>query len=146
MHQVFLGESAVAWKARNAEVVRTIVGTIGYSFLHQAFDQAHHIGNVVGGANHFLRRLDSQRLHVLEKSLFEFLRVLTHAEAELGCVLDDAIVHVGNIHHMAQFAPRGTKPAPQHVDRHKRAEIADMAVVVNGRSAAVHAYHMVAGG
>ena len=56
--------------------------------------------DMVSGADGFFRLLEVQRVHVLQESFDVFLGVLADGNAGSGGVLDDAIVHVGEVHYL----------------------------------------------
>ena len=54
-------------------------------------------------------------------------------------VADDLVIYVGDVHDVVQGVTALAQKTAQHVYRNKRAEISDMAVVINGWSAGIHA-------
>ena len=73
-----------------------------------------------------------------------FCRVLLNADAIARGVADDLVVHVGDVHDMVNFVSALAQESAEEIDGDEGAEIADMAVVVNRRSAGVHADFVVA--
>ena len=141
--EILLGELAVAGKLGDAEVIGTIVSAIGESLCGQFGDEVGHLGNVLGRAHDHLGRLEAQRLHVLAKGLLVFLGVLADADALLGRVADDFVVHVGDVHHVLELVAALPQKAPQQVHEDESAEVADVAVVVHRRAAGIHADKVV---
>jgi hypothetical protein len=82
--------------------------------------------------------LHFQRFEILEERLLESSRIFADGNAGLRCVADDLVVHIGNIHHVPDGNAGETQKTAQHVDLQKRAEVADVAVVVNRGPAGVH--------
>ena len=56
--------------------------------------------DMVGGADGFFGLLQVQGVHVLQESFDVFFGVLADGNAGSGGVLDDAIVHVGEVHYL----------------------------------------------
>ena len=75
-----------------------------------------------------------------------FRRVLLHADAVAGGVADDLVVDVGDVHDVADVVSGLEKKAVEKIDGDECAEIADVAVVVDGGSAGVHADVVVVDG
>ena len=80
-----------------------------------------------------------QRGGVFEKRLLVFRRVLLYGHARRGSIADDLVVHVGDVHDVMDLVSALAQVAAQNVHGHEGAEVADVAVVVDGRSAGVHA-------
>ena len=57
-----------------------------------------------------------------------------------GRRLDDAIVHVGDVHHLHHAQALRVQEPPQHVLKHERAEVSDVREVVDRGSAGVNAH------
>src|SRR5436305_12996463 len=60
-------------------------------------------------------------------------------------VADDFVIHVGDVHHVLELMAALPQEPAQNVYRDKGAEIADMAVVVDGEPACIHADCVVHG-
>jgi hypothetical protein len=69
---------------------------------------------------------------------------LLHADAIAGCVADNLVVYVGDVHDVAHRVSTLPQEPAQKVDGDEGAEVADVSVVVNGRTAGVHADFAVA--
>ena len=85
----------------------------------------------------------ASKLKVLQsskKGLREFLRVLPNAHSSSSGIGDDAVVHIGKIHHLRHFESARLQEAPQNILKHKGTKIPDVRVVVHRRPAAVHAH------
>jgi hypothetical protein len=91
-------------------------------------------------ADNVLGRFQAQRPAVFEECLCVLLRVLADAHARRRSVLDDAVVHVREVHHLHHPKAARFQEAPQDVLKHERAEIPDVGKIVDGRSAGVHAH------
>ena len=109
-------------------------------FFLQSFDQRDHVVDVVGGADQFLGHLDVQRVDILEKRLNVFFGVLADADACGRGSLDDAVVHVGDVHHLQHAVALRMQEAAQNVLKHERAEIPDVREGVDRGAAGVDAH------
>ncbi len=85
-------------------------------------------------------------VEVLEEGFFEAGSVFANGHSGGGCVADDLVVDVGDVHDVAGGDSLQLEEAAQHVDLEERPEVADVAVVVDGRSAGVHAERLAVGG
>src|SRR6185312_11685765 len=86
-----------------------------------------------------LRTLDAQRLHIFEKSRNVFGRVLPDRNLGLGGIANDLVIHVGDVHDVANRDAGKLEKTAQHIYLEKGAEIADVPIVVDCGSAGVHA-------
>ena len=64
---------------------------------------------------------------------------MLHSDAVARGVANDFVVHVGDVHDVADVVSALAQKAIEKIDGDKCAEIADVAVVIDGRSAGVHA-------
>jgi len=91
------------------------------------------------------RTLQVQPAHVFEKSLFILVGIFLDALV-LGCgILNDPIIHVCNVHDVLEFEAALTQEPPQNIDGYKCAEIANVGIVIHGRTAGIHANGIVSG-
>ncbi len=146
MGEVLLRELAVGRKLGHAVVAGAIVGAVGHALLRQLGDELGHILYMFGGAGDDLWLFEVEIGGVLEESGLVLAGVVGDALATLFRALDDAVVHVGDVHDVAQFEPLLAQGAAQDVDGDEGAEIADVGEVVDGGSAGVHADERVFGG
>ncbi len=93
---------------------------------------------MLGGA-HENWLCNTQRGRILEKSLHILCGVLLHGHAVARGVANDLVVNVGDVHHVADVVSALAKEAIEKIDGDKGAEVADVAVVVDGRAAGIHA-------
>ncbi len=91
------------------------------------------------GRAHQNRLLDAQRGRIFEKGLGKFRGVLLHVDAVARGVANDFVVDVGDVHDVADVVSALAQKAIEKIDGDECAEIADVAVVVDGRSAGIHA-------
>jgi len=88
--------------------------------------------------------LDANHPRIFQECLFVFRRVLLHGHAVARGVANDFVINVGDIHDVANCVTTLTKKSPQKIDRNKGSEISNMSVVVDRRSAGIHANFGVA--
>src|SRR6185312_13420431 len=136
--EVLAGEASVRGEAGQAEVDRTFP-FVGVAGGHQALDPGHHVGDEVGGADDVAGRLDAQTPHVGQEGVGVDVGVGAQFLAGLARAGDHFVVHVGDVHHRVHIEPLLRQKALQDVHPDEGAEVADMAVVVDGQTAGVHA-------
>ena len=104
------------------------------------------------GSPHECRLLNADHGGIFEKCFLVLGRVLLHTHAIARGVANDFVVHVGDIHdvayresalqlllHRLRLVSTLPQEPAQEVDRDERAKVADVAVIVDGRSAGIHA-------
>ena len=144
--QIFFAQLAILGKGSQTKVPASVLCLVSRSRCSQLLDQLDHAWNVLSGASDDFRVLDAQRVHILKKSPLKACRILADGDARRRSVADDLVVHVGNVHYMENLDARQLEKTPQHVHLEKSAEVADVAVVINGRAAGVHTQRLAVGG
>ncbi len=144
--KVLLGELAVAGEAGDAEVPTAVLGLVGDVLGGETFDEGDHAGDVFGGAGDVFGALDVEGVHVFEEGALVLGGVLGDGLAGGGGVADDLVVDVGDVHDVVQGEAVEAGGAAQQVDVEEGAEVADVAVVVDGGAAAVEAQDVAVGG
>ncbi len=97
-----------------------------------------HFLDVFGGAHqNGLSNVEIGR--VFEEGFFVFGGVVLYAEAFLGGFADDFVVHVGNVHDVADLIAALQQKAMQDVHGDNGAKVADVHVVINRGTAGIHA-------
>ena len=137
--EIFLRELAVFREARDAEVPAAVFSLVGDILRAQILDQRDHLGYVVSRMGDNLGTFKIERGHVLKESGLVFRAVLTDVEVCCRGVANDLVVDVGDVHDVTDIHADLLQVAAQHVDVDEGAEVADVAVVVDGGSAGVHA-------
>ncbi len=137
--EVFLGELAVVGIASDAEVPGAVFGLVGDVFGGELLDERDHLGNVLGGVGDDLGALDGEGVHVFEEGVFVDAGVVADGGVGGEGVADDLVVDVGDVHDVLGGDALLVEEAAEDVDVEKGAEVADVAVVVDGGAAAVHA-------
>ena len=137
--QVEMGEFPVAGKAGDAEVDRLVVRLIGVTSGHELRDHRDHARNVLrlGRRGESVGRFDAQRRQVLEKSVLEGFGEIGQGNAFLPGAADGFVVHVGQVHDALDLESAVFEMALEKIFEEVGAEIADVGVVVDGRSAGV---------
>ena len=137
--EVFVGELTIFWEAGDAEVPRTVFGLVRNVFGGELFDEADHIGNAGRGVGDVLWTFDREGVEVFKEGALKLLGVLGDGKASGGGVADDLVVDVGDVHDVLDGYALLANDAAEHVDVEEGAEVADVAVVVDGGAATVHA-------
>src|ERR1700730_11834783 len=134
---VKVSELAVPWKGGDSEIGRA-VRDIGVAFLAEQVDQRDHFEDVFRGSRVVLSTFDAQRIEVIEKRLDVFLGELVDRLAVLGRLLDDAVLDIGQIHHLRDAVPLLQQDSSQQVLEEEGPEVPDVGIVVDRWAAGVH--------
>src|SRR5436309_13736096 len=94
---------------------------------------------MVRRANPVLGRFDAERFAIVEKSLHEFRGVVADTYAGSSGIGDDAVIHIGQVHHVVQLESAQLQKPPQNILKNEGAVIPDVRVVVDSRPALYHA-------
>ena len=135
--EVFLRELAVLGIAADAEVPGAVLGAIGEAALLELLDERDHLRDVLGGVRHDDRIEAAERAQVFEEGLLVARRVVGDGDALRGGVADDLVVDVGDVHDVLDGDALLLEEAAQQIDMQEGAEVADVAVVVDGGAAGV---------
>jgi len=133
-------EAAVPREGRDL-VVDGPVAAVRVAGAVQRADDAGHRAQVlfVGGPRALLHRLETEGRGVLEERGNPLVGVLAQRHARFLGAVDGAIVHVGEVHHLAHVPPHVVAQGPpQDVAADERPEVADVRPVVDRRAAGVH--------
>src|SRR6185436_13099026 len=87
-----------------------------------------------------LGSLAADRVQVFVHGARELCGMLPPVDARLARAVDDLVVDVGDVAHVRDAQPAMTQVAVHHVEHHQHAGITHVEVVVDGDTAAVHAY------
>src|SRR6266702_8073024 len=93
---------------------------------------------MIRGADPVLRRLDAQRLAIVEECSYELLGVIPQTHARGSGIGDNAVIHIREVHYVVQLESTQLQEAPQNILEHESAVIADVRVAVDRRPAGVH--------
>ena len=128
---------SVRWKLRDAVIDGTFA-SVGEALFLELFDQRDHVFDVIRRADELFRHLDVQRVDVFEEGLDVFVREFADADSRSGGGLDDAVIHVCDVHHLHHAQPLGSQKAAEDVLKHEGAEIADVGAGVHRGAAGIH--------
>ena len=138
--QRFTGKLAVSGKFAHGVIHIAIGGRIGFAVGNQAFNHADHFADMLGG---FWLDIGAQHtqcigifVHRLNKTGGQF----ADGFAVFRCTSDDFVVDIGDIAHISERITVRTQPARNHIEHHHHAAVAEVAIVVNGHAANIHAH------
>ncbi len=86
-----------------------------------------------------LRRLDAQRLAIVEECSYEPLGVIPQTHARGSGIGDNAVIHIREVHYVVQLESTQLQEAPQNILEDEGAVITDVRIAVDRRPAGVHA-------
>ncbi len=138
--EIDMRELPVAWEGAHVEIDRPVLALVRHALLNELGNKRNHLGDVVRRGGIDFRRLDVERLEVGEERVFVLLRVFGERNTRGVCAADGLVVHIRQIHHLADFHTVELDDAPKNVFKRVRAEVPDMRIVVNGRSTRVEPY------
>ena len=124
------------------------VAPVGVAVLFERLDRRGHGLDVVavGRARRLFHRLEAERRRVLVEDRDVAVRVLAQRHAGLLRLEDGAVVHVGEVHDLADGeSGLVLQRAAKDVNRDEGAEVADVPARVGGQAARVHPHEIVAG-
>ena len=130
---------AVALELAHGVVHIAIAGAIGQTLAFELANQRKHLRHVFRGAGFHRGRLDAQRADVLVHGGDHLVGELADGDATLQRTFDDLVVNVGDVAHIGHAHAAGLEPALHHIKRHHHAGVANVAQVINGHAADVHA-------
>ena len=140
--KIFFGKLAVGGEFGDAEIVGAVIGAVGEPLLDQALNELGHFLDVIGRANQD-GLADVEIGGVFKKSLLVLGGVLLDAEMFAGGAVDDFVVHVGDVHDVADLIAALQQEAMQDVHGNHGAQVADVNVVVHRGPAGIHADFVV---
>src|SRR5690606_34905793 len=88
-----------------------------------------------------IRRLHAQRTFVGMHGIDEKSRDLMHAPAALDSAADDLVIDVGDVAHVFDLVAADPQPALDDIKTHEHARMPQVAEIVHGHPAYVHADH-----
>ena len=133
-------ELAVARKLAHGVVHVAIAGLVGQALVGQLANQRQHLRHVVGGARLVGGALYAQRVGILVQGIDHAVGQTADGFAVVHGALDDFVVDVGDVAHVGHAVAAGAQPALHHIKRHHGAGMAQVAQVVHGHAADVHAH------
>ncbi len=131
-------QRAVRGKARDPEV-HVAVRDVRVLAFDELADHLDHLGNVLGRPRVVRGRLGAKCAHVLEKSGDVGFDVLADRDPGVHRLVEDAVVDVGEVHHVSHLVAADLKMAAGEVIDEKSPKVPDVRIVPNCRPARVHA-------
>ena len=138
--QRFTRELAVARKLAHRVVHVAMGRAIGQALAFELADQRQHLRHVFGGARLKGGGLDAQGANVGVHGSDHFVGELADGDAPLQRPLDDLVINVGDVAHIGHAVAAAFEPALHHVKRHHHAGVANVAQVIDGHAAHIHAH------
>ena len=134
-----MGEFPVVGKAGDAEVDRLVVCLVGVTGGHELRDHGDHARNVLrfGRRGESVGRFDAQGGQIVEKSVLEGFGEIGQGNAFFPGAADGFVVHVGQVHDALDAESAVFEMALEKILEEVGAEIADVGMVVDRRSAGV---------
>jgi hypothetical protein len=78
-------------------------------------------------------------LQIIQERLLKTRGVFPQRHFLLAYPIDDFVLDVGDVHHLLDRVAPEFEVTPHQIGKHKGAEVANMAVVINRRAATIHA-------
>jgi hypothetical protein len=133
-------ELAVAGEAAHGVVHVTIARLVGQPLFLQQADHRQHLRHVLGGARLVGRTFDAERADVRVHGRSHLVGELANRDTTLDGAADDLVVDVRDVAHIGDLPATGAQPALHDIEGHHHAGVADVAEVVDGHAAHVHAH------
>ena len=137
--EILFRELAVVGIAGEAEVPGAVFRLVGDVPGGELLDEVDHLGDALGGVRDNLGAFDREGVHVFEEGVLIDAGVIANGKVDGRGVADDLVVDVRHVHHVLGGDALLVEEAAEDVYVEECAEVADMAVVVDGGAAAVHA-------
>ena len=138
--EVALGELAVGGKALDAEVPGAVFGLVGDVVVAKARLMSETISGMCSVARGMTSGRSTPRASMSSKKAVSNLWVYSRSERpNSGGVADDLVVDVGDVHDVTDGDAGEFERSAEDVDVEEGAEVADVAVVVDGGAAGVQA-------
>ena len=138
--QRFARQLAVAGELAHGIVHIAIARLVGQAFLLQSANHAQHLGHVFGGTRLVGGAFNAQRIGILVQRVDHAIGQAADGFTVFHGALDDLVVNIRDIAHIGHTVAAGAQPALHHVERHHGTGVAQMAEVVHGHAAHIHAH------
>jgi len=123
----------------DAEIDRAIGGTVSHAAGDQFFDEGNNRRDVFGGVGGLVRTKAIEGLEILEEGGLVFGGVIAQGSIGFADAPDDFVLHVGDVHDVADLEALELQAAPHQIGEHEGAEVADVGEVMHGGAAAIEA-------
>ncbi|RMW03599.1 hypothetical protein ALP03_05868 [Pseudomonas amygdali pv. tabaci] len=134
---------AVALKLAHTVIHVAVTRSVGIALVDQGLDHRVHASDVIGGTRLHVRLEDIEARLVLVHGVDHARSQRVERLTVVTRTIDDLVVNIGDVAHISQLVTAEAQPASHQIERHHAAAMAQMAVVVHGHPADVHA-HLVA--
>src|SRR5438874_11440956 len=114
-----------------------MIRAISVTALFQFLDEISHLSDMTRSARRNIGALTTKRVEVFPKCINVLRRVLVERLPGLFGLSDDAIIHVGQVHHGSYAQAFELQVAPNQIRGDGRTKITDMAVIPDRRPAVV---------
>ena len=136
----FAGKFAVTVKLAHGEIDIAIRRLIGQTVRLQLANQFEHLRHIISRARFMRRPQHAERIGVFMHEGDEAIGQLMDGFAVFCGAPDDFIVNVSNIADVSHFQTGGLEPAINQVKNHHHPGVAEVAIIINGHSAHIHAH------
>ena len=142
LHFIEVASGKLAIVLEGAHPVIYVAGRrgIGHVFANERFAHGDHFRNVFRGLGLHAGAFNAQAPHVLVKGVDKFFRNFLAGQAGFIGAVDDFIVHVREVAHKGHVQAGVAQIAGQHVKNHGGAGMPDMAIIIGGDAAHIHAH------
>ena len=137
--QAAVGEFAVIGEAAHGVVNVAVIRGIGVAFGDEGLHEFNHAGNGSGGARLDIRTLAAERRFVFVHGVNEARGEGVNRLAIFMGTGDDFVVDVGDVAYVFEVVAERAQVAGDGVEDDHDAGVADVAVVIDGHAADVHA-------
>ncbi|EWS64299.1 hypothetical protein Y695_02459 [Hydrogenophaga sp. T4] len=131
---------AVPGKPAYREVHVTILSAVGQAFRFELTDQRQHLGHIGCGTRLETGCLDTQRSDVLVHGNGHLVCQVLERDAPFHSTFDDLVVDVRDVADVGHAVATHLEPALHHIEGHHHPGVPDVAQVVDGHAADIHAH------
>ena len=136
----FAAEAAVGREFAHRVVDITVGARVGQPLVDQPTDHRQHLRHVVGRARLSQGTLYAQRVRILVQRVDHAVGQGTDGLAIFDRAADDFVIDVGDVAHVAHTQAARLEPALHHVKCHHGTGVSQVAQVVHGHAADIHAH------
>ena len=138
--QVLVGQLSIITEASHTVIHRSVVRHISVAVVDQLLDHLQHAADLLSGLGMHCGGAHVQGFHIL--FAFRDVALGNHVgvHAFLDGLLDDFVVHIGEVADIIHFIPPVFKIAAHRIEHDHGAGVADVDQVVYGGAAYIHFY------
>ena len=138
--QRLAGKLSVTGEFAHGVVHIAILGAVGQALALEFFDDVQHLRDVIGCAGLVRRALDTKGIGVLMQRLDHAIGQAADGFAVFQGAPDDLVFNVRHVAHIVDRKATRTQPALDDIERNHRSGMPEMAEVIHGHAAHVHAH------